>query len=110
MAEPEDSHPHLELRREEPVTKRRSGRPPPGRKRPPNFQSHANTLGEHLQNVRQATDEQVGGYDIRRLIKVKLTEKVLPTDVAKMVPGIQVISQEEDQLMGTSKNHLVLLS
>lgn len=99
MAESEDSHPHLELGREEPVTERRTRPFGASRERPPNFQSHANRLGEQLRNARQAADNQVGGYDARRLIKIELTEKVLPTDVANVVRGIEIVSQEEGRLV-----------
>ena len=90
----------MELAREEPVTERRRprsfGAP---RERPDGFQTHANTLREHLQSARQATDDEVGGYDERRLIKIELTEKVAPADVAKVVRGVQIVSQEEGQLV-----------
>ena len=54
---------------------------------------------EHLQSARQATDDEVGGYDERRLIKIELTEKVPPESVANVARGIEIVSQEEGQLV-----------
>lgn len=99
MAENDNSHPHLELGREGPVTVRRTRPFGARRERPPNFQSHANTLGGHLRNARQATDEQVGGYDERHLIKIELAEKVQLAEVENVARGIEIVSQEEGQLV-----------
>ena len=99
MAESDDSHPHLELAREEPVTERRSRRGGAGRERPPNFAQHAEGLRDHLQDVRRATEDQVGGYDPRRLIKIELTDKVLPDELARALQGVQIVSQEDGKLV-----------
>ena len=99
MAESDDSHPHLELAREEPVTGRRPRPFGAQRERPVGFRAHANTLREHLQSARQATDDEVGGYDERRLIKIELTEKVPPESVANVARGIEIVSQEEGQIV-----------
>ena len=99
MAESDNSHPHLELGREEPVTERRTRPFGAKRERPDGFESHASTLREHLRSARQATDDEVGGYDERRLIKIELTGKVLPEEVAKVAHGIEIVSQEEGQLV-----------
>ena len=99
MAESDNSHPHLELGREEPVTERRPRPFGARRERPDGFQSHANTLREHLRSARQATDDEVGGYDERRLIKIELAEKVPPEEVANVARGIEIVSQEEGQLV-----------
>ena len=99
MAESDDSHPHLELAREEPVTGRRPRPFGARRERPVGFRAHANTLREHLQSARQATDDEVGGYDERRLIKIELTEKVPLEEVANVVRGIEIVSQEDGQLV-----------
>ena len=99
MAESDNSHPHLELGREEPVTERRTRPFGAQRERPDGFESHASTLREHLRSARQAKDDEVGGYDERRLIKIELTEKVLPEEVANVARGIEIVSQEEGQLV-----------
>lgn len=99
MAENDNSHPHLELAREEPVTERRTQPYNAGRARPPNFQQRAEALRHHLQDVRRATDDQVGGYDARPLIKVELTDKVMPEELARALQRVQIVSQEDGKLV-----------
>ena len=99
MAEPENGHPHLELRREEPVTKRRPGTGFPPADPPDDPRAHGATLVSRLQAARAAAEEDLGGYDERRLIKIELKEKVSPEDVARATNGIQIVSQEEGTLI-----------
>ena len=99
MADPENSRPHLELMREEPVTQRRLrrgfARPEP----PENPQRHGKVLRDGLRVARAAAEEDLGGYDERRLIKIELKEKLSPEDVTMAASGIQVVSQEEGKLI-----------
>ena len=61
---------------------------------------HATELRERLQAARDAAaTEDVGGYDERRLIRIKLADKVQPEDVARAAGNVQVVSQEEDALL-----------
>ena len=99
MADSENSHPHLELRREEPVTQRRHRRGFASTEPPENPRRHGKILGVGLQAARAAAEEDLGGYDERRLIKIELKEKVLPEEVAKVASGIQIVSQEEGTLI-----------
>ena len=99
MADPENSHPHLELRREEPVTQRRPRRGFARTEPPENPRRHGEILGDGLRAARRAAEEDLGGYDERRLIKIELKEKVSPEDVARVASGIQIISQEEGRLI-----------
>ena len=100
MAERENSrHPHLELSREEPVTERRLRRGFPRRQPPDEPRAHGATLHTRLQAVRDAASAEVGGYDDRCLIKIALTEKVAPEEIAKASGGIEIVSQEEDTLI-----------
>ena len=99
MAESDNSHPHLELGREQPVTELRSRPFGATRKKPPNFQEHARTLEERLQQAQEVAKQEVGGFDERRLIKIKLTEKVPPEQVANVSPGIEIVSQEDGTLV-----------
>ena len=99
MAEMENSRPHLELRREEPVVERRS-RPAFPRVSPPDDPGrHGAMLGERLQAARQNAETDVGGYDERRLIKITLTDKIQPEQVAQASAGVDIVSQEEDTLL-----------
>ena len=52
-----------------------------------------------LRATRQAVVEEVGGYDDRRLIQIRLAEKVSPEDVARAAAGVEVVSQEHDTLV-----------
>ena len=99
MAEIENSHPHLELGREEPVTERRPRRGPPGVPPPDDPRGHGAALGERLQAAREAAATDIGGYDERRLIKIELTQAVTPEDIARASGNIEVVSQEEGNLV-----------
>ena len=99
MAETEDSHPHLELAREEPVTERRPRGGGVARERPPGFEQHAAALRQRLESVRQATDDEASGYDARLLFKIELTDKVAPADLARAIKGIEIVSQEGGKLV-----------
>ena len=95
----EDTHPHLELAREEPVTERR---PRPGFRpgaRPDDPREHGAVLGGRLRAARDAAASDLGGYDARRLIKIELSEKVAPEEVARASSGLEVVSQEDGKLV-----------
>ena len=99
MAEIENSHPHLELGREEPVTERRPRRGFPRISPPDNPRQHGAVLGQRLQAAREAAATDIGGYDERRLIKIELSQTVSPEDIARASAGIEVVSQEEGTLV-----------
>jgi len=98
MAESEESHPHLQLLREEPVTelRPRQGFGPTTSRDP---RSHGATLSSQLSAALQGAADDLGGYDDRCLIKLQLAGKVLPEDISKAVSGIEVVSQEEGTLI-----------
>ena len=99
MAEPESTHPHLQITREEPITERRS-RPAPVSPEPPDDpRSHGATLRSRLRAARDAVVDDLGGYDDRRLIKIELTEKVSPEDISRASGGLEIVSQEEGTLV-----------
>ena len=94
-----EGHPHLQLERENPVPERRSrGRFRPAEP-PDDPRGHAARLGARLRATREAAVEEVGGYDDRRLVKIRLAEKVSPEDVARASAGVEVVSQEDDTLV-----------
>lgn len=99
MAAPEDTHPHLELAREEPVTERRLRRGFRPGAPPDDPREHGAVLGDRLQAAREATASDLGGYDARRLIKIELSEKVAPEAVAQAWSGLEVVSQEDGELV-----------
>ena len=99
MADPNPTHPHLEIAREEPVTERRSRPAPVSREPPDDPRSHGAELRSRLQAARNAVADDLGGYDERRLIKIGLTEKVSPEEVARASGGLEIVSQEEGTLV-----------
>lgn len=100
MASSGVSHPHLELAREEPVTERRSPSNRYQRVKPPDDpQAYAELLGRRFHAERTAAPTDIGGYDERRLIKISLSQKISPEEVAKASGGIEVVSQEEGTLV-----------
>lgn len=94
-----DSHPHLRLEREQPVTERRARSGFPRIQPPDDPQAHATRLGERLRGAREAAATDVGGYDERRLIKMTLTQKVSPEDIARASNNIEIVSQEKGTLV-----------
>jgi len=99
MAEIENSHPHLELGREEPVTERRPRQGFLQISPPDNPRQHGAALGGRLQAAREAAATDIGGYDERRLIKIELTQALTPEDIARASGNIEVVSQEEGTLV-----------
>ena len=93
------SHPHLRLDREQPVTERRLRRVFVTPAAPADPGRHAALLGTRLRAARAAFAADVGGYDERHLIKITLTEKIRPEDVARASGGIEVVSQENGTLV-----------
>lgn len=93
------THPHLELEREVPVTERRSvGRFRPSSP-PEDPRQHGDFLRRRLHDFRNKTIDDSGGYDERLLIKIKLEQKVAPEDINRAFAGIEIVSQEEDTLV-----------
>ncbi len=99
MAAPEDTRPHLELAREEPITERRPRRGFSPGAPPDDPRRHGAVLGERLRTAREATASDLGGYDERRLIKIELSEKLPPEDVARASGGLEFVSQEDGKLV-----------
>ena len=99
MADPDLTHPHLEIVREEPVTERRSRPAPVSRKPPDDPRNHGAELRNRLRAARNAVADDLGGYDERRLIKIELAEKVSPEDTARASGDLEIVSQEEGTLV-----------
>ena len=91
-------YPHLQLRREKAVTERRPLRGFGSSSPPDSPRAHGEHLQERLDVVRSA-EADLGGYDDRRLIKLHLSTKILPEDIVNVVPGISVVSQEDEKLV-----------
>ena len=95
----EHSHPHLELAREEPVNERRPPSARPRSQAPEDPEGHAAMLASRLRTQMATAPEDIGGYDDRRLIKISLNQKISPENVAKATGGVEVVSQDGDELV-----------
>ena len=67
----DNTYPHLQLRREEPLLRRRPGGGRRPRIPPPNDpNAHGVRLRERLQAAREASGQSIGGFDERLLMKI----------------------------------------
>lgn len=92
------SYPHLPLQREEPVTEKRSGRPP-RIDAPSDPAHHAKTLGLQLKESIQQTEQDIGGFDDRKLFRFKVNKSFNPDDLRKISKEIEFVSQEDDEVV-----------
>ena len=93
------SYEHLRLEREAPLTERHPrrgmGGPPPA-----DVRAHGARLAQKLDEVRlHAPIEDVGGFDDRKLLKIRLQqgEKSLPR--FDQIPGVEIVSQEDEPVV-----------
>ncbi len=92
--------PHLRLNRERPTTeRRRPGGFPPSPPPPQDPQVHGASLHQKLRSAREKAAAALGGYDQRRLIKLKLATQVSPEALARISPGMEAVSQEGEKLI-----------
>lgn len=94
----EESFPHLPLNREEPVTEKRPGGPP--RFVPPaDPPAHGRMLQECLESAKKQTDEDIGGFDDRRLFRFTVNKGFDPDTLRNISPEIEFVSQEGDEIV-----------
>ena len=98
MTPSRNNHPHLELRREEPVTGRRSRRGGGSVEPPDDPAAHGERLRQSLDQVRATADATIAGYDERFLISIETSGKVASQDLARASGGVEIVSEEEDTL------------
>lgn len=86
---------HLRLEKEAPLADRhpRTGR---GTAAPTDPKGHGDALARSFRAVRDLTvdERDVGGFDDRRLLKIRLREGVGMLPAFEVIPGIEVVSQE----------------
>ncbi|MCY3766262.1 MAG: S8 family peptidase, partial [Gemmatimonadetes bacterium] len=99
MADTANTHPHLELIRERPVTERRPQSGFSQTDAPDDPQGHGLNLRSRLGYARAAAANDIGGYDERLLIKITLARKVSPEEISKASCGVEIVSQEDDTLI-----------
>ena len=94
----EESFLHLPLNREEPVTEKRPGRPPRFEK-PADPSAHGRMLIERLESAIKQTDEDIGGFDDRRLFCFTVNKGFDPDNLRNISPEIEFVSQEGDEIV-----------
>lgn len=90
---------HLRLGREAPLTERHPRRHP-GIRPPTDPRAHGATLAQRLGVARQRAEaEDVGGFDDRKLLKIRLRagDKTVPAFDA--IPGVEIVSQEDEAIV-----------
>lgn len=91
---------HLQLNREAPHTERY--RKPDKRPRfsPPDPRAHGSALGQKLTAARYyPPGEDIAGFDERKLIKIKLRARDKSVPDFRTIPGLEVISQEDEAVV-----------
>ena len=91
-------YPHLQIRREEPVTDRRSRRGFGSVPQPDDPRAHGRRLRQRLDAL-QGAEPDLGGYDDRRLIRLRLLTNIPPEHIVKVAPGIEVVTQEDNKVV-----------
>lgn len=90
---------HLRLEREAPLTQRHPRRHP-GIRPPADPRAHAAALAGRLGQARQrATAEDVGGFDDRKLLKIRLRAGDKSVPAFDAIPGVEIVSQEDESIV-----------
>ena len=89
---------HLKFQRETPLTERHP-RNYPGVKFSGDVKAHGVSLGQQFAQAKQNPNDQVGGFDQRKLLKIQLRagEKNVPE--FEHMPGIEIVSQERHSVV-----------
>lgn len=94
----EENFPHLNIQREAPVNEKRSGNPPkpfiPG-----DIPAHGRGLLTKLGNAKEEANEDVGGFDERRLFRFTVQKGFNPDDLRKISTEIEFVSQEDETIV-----------
>lgn len=90
--------PHLTLVREAPITEKRPGtfRPPSP---PANRSQHGKKLQKRLQHAKRQTENDIGGFDDRRLFRFTVQKGLNPDTLRNISSEIEFISQELDEII-----------
>ncbi len=94
----DENYPHLRISREEPINKRRS-KPPPRFKVPEDPLAHAHKLQDSFHIAQEQAEEDISGFDERRLFRFEVQPGFNPDDIRRLAPGIELISQEEKTII-----------
>lgn len=90
---------HLRLEREAPATERHP-RSHPGVRPPADPRAHGAALAQRLGQARQrAIEEDVGGFDDRKLLKIRLRAGDKSVPAFDAIPGVEIVSQEDESIV-----------
>jgi len=94
----EETFPHLPLQREDQVNEKRPGTygPPKG---PKDACGHGKKLLDKLAHAKDQADDNVGGFDDRRLFRFSVQKGFNPDDLRKISPEIEFVSQEDETVV-----------
>lgn len=94
----DESFPHLPLQREAPIRDKR-----PGTYHPPDPPHDVRGHGRHLQQqlgaAREQADNNIGGFDERRLFRFSVQKGFDPEDLRKISTEIEFVSQEDETVV-----------
>lgn len=93
---------HLGLEREAPIN-RRHPRGFVGRFTPPDPRAHGAGLGQKLQAAKtrltDPTQADIGGFDDRKLLKIRLHDGGKSVPPFDAIPGVEIVSQEDEAIV-----------
>lgn len=95
---PDETFPHLSLRRESPVNEKRPGSGP-RTEEPKDTRGHGRGLLQKLSNAKAQVADDVGGFDDRRLFRFSVQKGFNPDDLRKISPEIEFVSQEGETIV-----------
>ena len=92
-----ETYPHLQIQREEPITEKRPG----GRPQffvPNNPAEHGKQLREGWRQAKQKVDQEVGGFDDRKLFRFSVQKGFDPDSLKNISRDIEFVSQEGEEI------------
>ncbi len=91
---------HLRLGREELLTDRHRRQDKRPRFQPADPKAHGSALAGRLGQARQrATAEDIGGFDERKLLKIRLRAGDKSVPRFDLIPGVEIVSQEDESIV-----------
>jgi len=89
---------HLRLEKEAPLTERHRRRGY-GAAAPADPRGHGSGLLRSFGLARQQLQEDIGGFDERKLLKIRLREGERQLPNFELIPGLEIVSQEENTVV-----------
>jgi hypothetical protein len=100
---------HLRLGREAPLTDRHRRQDKRPRFRPADPRAHGAMLAQKLVVARERIgEEDLGGFDDRKLLKIQLHAGDKSVPAFDTIPGVEIVSQEDESIvLGPSRRKRV---